>query len=59
LRVYQLTGELGNYAVQAATNLISTNWTNIAILANTNGAVNFVDPDSINYSHRFYRAMSE
>jgi probable HAF family extracellular repeat protein len=38
LHVLQMTGEPGfNYTVQATTNLASTNWTDIAILVNSNG----------------------
>lgn len=59
LPVLQLTGEPGfNYTVQASTNLASTNWTDIAILVNSNGVVPFVDPDSVNYTYRFYRAIA-
>jgi hypothetical protein len=57
LPVYVLAGELGNYVIQASTNLLS--WTNIAFVANTNGSVNFADPSPTAISHRYYRAMSE
>lgn len=58
LPVLQLTGQSGfNYTIQASADLTSGNWTNIAILANTNGTVPFVDPDSTNYGMRFYRVM--
>ncbi len=54
--VWQLTGESGYaYGIQASTNLISTNWTDIAELVNTNGVVQFYDQDSTNYPMRFYR----
>ena len=57
LSVYQLTGQPANYTVQASTNF--ADWTDIAILANTNGAVNFVDQNSTNYPYRFYRAAAQ
>ena len=57
LRVLELTGQSGfNYNVDASTNLID--WTNIAILVNTNGIVRFVDHNSTNHSQRFYRAVA-
>ena len=56
LLVYQLTGQPVNYTIMASSDLI--NWTSIAVLANTNGAVNFVDPNSANYGMRFYRAAA-
>jgi formylglycine-generating enzyme required for sulfatase activity len=56
LLVLQLTGQSNfEYAVQASPDLIS--WTNIAVLANTNGAVGFLDAGSMNYNQRFYRAL--
>jgi hypothetical protein len=57
LLVYQLTGQAANYTVQASVDLDT--WTNIAILANTNGSVNFVDQNSMNYPRRFYRAVPQ
>lgn len=44
-----------NYLVQASTNLVD--WSPFAILANTNGAVRFYDPDKQKYKQRFYRAV--
>jgi len=44
-----------NYLVEASTNLVD--WTPFAILANTNGAVMFYDPDAANYKQRFYRTV--
>jgi hypothetical protein len=59
LRVLRLDGEAGfNYNIQASTELGSTNWTDVAILENTNGTVFFYDPDSINYNQRYYRAVA-
>ena len=56
-RVYELTGESGfDYHVQASTNL--TDWTDVAILANTNGTVRFYEQGSTNYPRRFYRAVA-
>lgn len=57
LLVYQLTGQPANYTVQSSTNFID--WTDIAILANTNGTVNFVDQNSTNYPYCFYRATAQ
>jgi hypothetical protein len=59
LLVFQLSGQPDNYTVQAATDLSGTNWTDIAILANTTGTVNFVDSSSTNYPFRFYRAVAQ
>lgn len=56
LLVYQLAGQPGTYAVQTSADLL--NWTTVAILANTNGRVNFIDPNSTNYNRRFYRAVA-
>jgi len=59
LPVMQLTGQSGfDYTVQASTDLVGTNWADIAILSNTNGTVRFIDPDSLNYGARFYRAVA-
>jgi len=55
--VYKLTGQAGfDYGLQASTNLID--WTQIAVLENTNGVVNFSDQNSTNYPYRFYRAVA-
>ena len=57
LPVWQLTGQSGfDYGLQASTNLID--WTQIAVLENTNGVVNFSDQSSTNYPMRFYRAVA-
>jgi len=56
LLVYQLTGQPGTYTVQSSEDL--SNWTDMAILANTNGTVIFADQDSTNYPCRFYRATA-
>jgi hypothetical protein len=57
LPAFQLTGQPGyTYVVQASTNLI--NWTNIAVLVNTNGIVQFTDTAATNYNQRFYRAIA-
>lgn len=54
--IYELTGQPGyNYTVQASTNL--TDWTAIALLVNTNGAVRFSDPAARGYMRRFYRVV--
>ena len=58
LLLYEMNGQAGfEYTIQASTNLIG--WTEIALLANTNGTVQFFDQDSTNYPHRFYRAVAE
>lgn len=55
LPIFRLTGQPGfEYMVEVSTNLFC--WTPLAILANTNGSVAFMDPDSTNYTRRFYRA---
>lgn len=60
LNVFRLTGQPGfEYSIQATTNLVSTNWTTIAVLQNTNGTVDFYDEDSPNYDTRFYRAVAQ
>jgi hypothetical protein len=57
LPTFQLTGQSGfYYTVQASTNLVG--WTNIAVLANTNGTVPFTDTAATNYNRRFYRAVA-
>lgn len=56
-RVYELTGQPGfEYRAQASTNLVD--WTDVAILANTNGTVRFYDTNATNYPARFYRAVA-
>jgi len=56
--MYQLTGPAGfDYGLQASTDLV--NWTQVAILENTNGTVNFYDQNATNYPVcRFYRAVA-
>jgi probable HAF family extracellular repeat protein len=56
LLVYQLTGQPANYTIMSSPDLV--NWTNIAVLVNTNGTVNFVDPHPANSKMLFYRAMA-
>ncbi len=57
LQVFQLNGQAGfEYGVQMSTNLAGTNWTHIATLVNTNGVVDFYDPNSASSTMRFYRA---
>ena len=57
LRVLQLTGQQGfTYTVEASTNLV--NWNAIAVLANTNGTVRFIDQSATNAPARFYRAVA-
>ncbi len=57
LHVWQLTGQAGfDYGLQASTNL--TDWTQIAVLEDTNGVVSFSDQSSTNYPMRFYRVVA-
>jgi hypothetical protein len=57
LPLFQLNGQPGfEYHVQASTNLLD--WSPIAVLANTNGTVQFYDQSSTNYNQRFYRAVA-
>lgn len=58
-RVYQLVGQPDSYYIQATTNLIGTNWVNIAILQNITGTAEFMDPSATNYPIRFYRAVAQ
>ena len=46
-----------NYVLQASTNLL--NWTPLATNPATTNALNFVDPHSSNYPHRFYRVLQQ
>jgi hypothetical protein len=56
LPTFELSGQPGyTYTVQASTNLI--NWEYVATFINTNGTVPFTDPDSPNYSQRYYRVV--
>lgn len=56
LPIYQMLGQSGfEYHIQASANLL--NWKSIAVLANTNGAVRFLDQESTNYHQRFYRVI--
>lgn len=57
LPVYELTGEAGfEYTIQASTNL--SDWQDIAILVNTNGAVRFYDQTATNCPMKFYRGVT-
>lgn len=59
LRVMRLDGEPGfSYNVQTIADLADTNWTDIAILANTNGTVFFYDERQNNFAQRFYRVVT-
>jgi hypothetical protein len=58
LRVMQLTGPQGyDYTLQASSDLTNTNWTDIEILGDTNGTVQFIDPNQASYGTRFYRVV--
>ena len=59
LRVMKLDGDAGfNYNIQGSTNITGTNWTDIMILANTNGTVFFYDANFIPDRQMFYRAVA-
>ncbi len=54
---FQVTGQVGDtYTVQESTNLLD--WTNVAVLVNTNGNVPFTVPASTNFLQRYYRAVA-
>jgi probable HAF family extracellular repeat protein len=53
---YKLTGQPGTYTVQSSADLL--NWTEMGVLLNTNGSVQFADPNSTNYPSQFYRAVT-
>lgn len=57
--VFQLSGQEDNYEIQATTNLLSTNWVDLAVVANTTGTAEFTDQSSTNYAMKFYRAMAQ
>ena len=53
-----ITGEEGlSYRLQAATDLPSTNWTDLLTFTNTAPTTNFVDTDATNFNRRFYRVV--
>ena len=54
--ILQLNGQVGNYHVQGSQDMQT--WTNIAVLANTTGNVQFVDLGRTNFMFRFYRGIS-
>ena len=57
VNVYELTGEAGfEYHILASTNLLD--WSDIAVLQNTNGAVRFFDSGATNLPTKFYRAVA-
>jgi hypothetical protein len=54
----QVTGRFGqNYAVQAATNLSSPNWSGLATNTSGEGAFSFIDTNAAAFKQRFYRAV--
>ncbi len=59
LIVFQLSGQEDNYEIQATTNLLSTNWIDVALIANTADTAEFTDQSSTNYLMRFYRAIAQ
>jgi len=53
-----MSGEVGQaYSVLATTNLQT--WTNIGTMHNVNGLLEFPDPATTNFQHRFYRASQQ
>jgi hypothetical protein len=46
------------HRVQAATELPTTNWTDLLTFTNTGPATNFVDTSATNFNRRFYRVVS-
>ena len=44
-----------SYQIDATANFAG--WTNIATLVNTNGTVDFIDPQATTFDRRFYRAL--
>jgi len=49
-----------NYVLQANTNLLTTNWSNLgASIADSDGLLNFTDPAATNFPSRFYRLMKQ
>jgi hypothetical protein len=56
LNVFRLSAPAGyNYTVEASTNLFD--WSPVATLINTDGAVNFIDIGATNRAKNFYRAV--
>jgi hypothetical protein len=45
------------YRIELSTNLI--NWTSVCTNIVTDGAIHFIDPDTSDFEHRFYRAAPE
>ena len=54
---FRLTGPVGNYVIQASTNLI--NWIAIATTNTPTGVLDFTDTDAANFDLRFYRALAQ
>jgi hypothetical protein len=53
-----MSGQVGHaYSILATTNF--QYWTNIGIMQNVNGLLEFPDPDTTNYARRFYRALQQ
>ena len=54
---FQLTGDAGRiFAIQASTNLSTTNWTTISNVANSTGTIWFTNPSPVLQSNQFFRA---
>ena len=54
---FQLTGDAGRtFAIQASTNLSSTNWTTISNALNPSGTIWFTNPGSVLQAQQFFRA---
>ncbi len=54
---FQLTGDAGRtFAIQASTNLSSTNWTTLTNMLNPNGTIWFTNPGTVLQPQQFFRA---
>ena len=52
---FTLASQLGaRVLLEASTDLNS--WSELLVLTNTSGRIQFTDPDRMRFSHRFYRA---
>jgi hypothetical protein len=55
--LFQLTGDAGRtFAIQASTNLISTNWTTLTSVLNPSGTIWFTNSGSLQPTQQFFRA---
>lgn len=55
---FQLTGDAGRtFAIQASTNLSSTNWTTLTNTLNPNGTIWFTNPGTVLQSQQYFHAQ--